>query len=87
MHTTTHCYHIDYLFMGLYFHLNNMDDEEFYLMKSFANNDDLDEEARFDLATVASFILAGVSARQQEQAERRRMHCLYLLWPHLMPCP
>ena len=43
-----------------------MDDEEFSLMKLFADNEDLDEEAQFELAAVASFILAGVSARQQE---------------------
>src|SRR5882762_2347221 len=71
----------------LYFCLNTMDDDDYYLMESLADEGNLDEADQFDLAVVATFILVGVSARQQDWAEHHHLHRLYLLHSHLMPCP
>jgi len=64
-----------------------MDDDDYYLMESLADEGNLDEADQFDLAVVATFILVGVSARQQDWAEHHHLHRLYLLHSHLMPCP
>jgi len=64
-----------------------MDDDDFAFMQFLANGDNLYNDEIFDLAAVATYLLAGISARQQERADRRRLRRLFLLRPHLMPNP
>src|SRR5882762_3387162 len=61
-----------------------MDDDGFAFMQFLANDDNLYDDDIFDLAAVATYLLAGILARQQERADCCRLRHLFLLHPHLM---